>query len=149
MEPRPDPRGPGDRLARAALWTFGLVVVGWGLSGVLAPEVWLHHPLLLGLPPVDPARRPTFLNELRFLEARELGVGIMAIGLRDAILTQRRANLVFLLAVFAAPASRALACARDGLPSPAWLAFMASEIAMAVALAVLTRDARRAPDPRS
>ena len=47
--------------------------------------------------------------------------------------------------VFVAPGARLYSCLADGLPSPQWLAFMATEFSMCLALTFLTGPARRAP----
>jgi len=130
-------------LASAALRLFALVVIAWGLSGVFLTDFWLHGALTLHLPAFGPLERGTVVNEFRFLEARELGVGIFALALHREILTSRKHNLTFLAVVFAAPAARLFSCLVDGPPKPLWLAFGASELVMGIALLVLTRSARR------
>ena len=133
------------RLASLALRLFTVVVLAWGLSGVLLTDAWLHGEWAMHLPALGEVQRATLGNEFRFLEARELGVGIFAWALHDEILSSRKHNLTFLAVVAAAPVARLIACAADGLPRPLWLAFGASELAMGLALAVLTRSVRRAP----
>ncbi len=132
------------RLASAAVRLFGVVVVAYGLSGVLLPEVWLHSPYMLHLASLGEGRA-TFLNELRFLEGREIGVGLFALFLREEILTSRKHNIAFLAAIYGAPAARLYSCVATGLPSAQWLGFMATEIFMSTLITVLTRSARRAP----
>ncbi len=132
------------RLASAAVRLFGVVVVAYGLSGVLLPDVWLHAPYMLHLQPLG-AERATFLNELRFLEGREIGIGLFALLLREEIVTSRKHNIAFLAAIYAAPAARLYSCVVTGLPNAQWLAFMAIEIFMSTLITVLTRSARRSP----
>lgn len=135
--------GEPSKLASLALRLFSVVVVAWGLSGIVAPSLWLHT--LIGLAPSDAATHATLVNEFRFLEARELGVGIFSWVLHDEILTSRKHNLAFLAVVFAAPVARVTSCLVDGAPSRLWWLFMGSEMAMALALVVLTRGARGRP----
>jgi len=132
-----------ERLGSWLLTAFGVVVVAYGITGIVAPDVWLHSPALLDLPPFDPAHRATFLSEFRFLHGREVGVGLYALVLHRAILTDRRHNLVFLVVAFIAPLGRAWSCLVDGPSNATWLAFMAFELTACVALVVLTRAARR------
>lgn len=130
-----------DRIASLALRTFAVVVVAYGISGIVLPGLWLHAPWLLGLPPLGD-RGATFLFEFRFLHGREIGVGVLAWYFHDEILTSRRHNLAFAAALFAAPLGRIYSCLVDGPPPPLWLGFLAIELGMSTLIVVTTAGAR-------
>jgi len=130
-------------LASLMMRAFGVVVVVYGVTGIVLPDLWLHAPTLLDLPPMDPAHRYTFLSEFRFLHAREIGVGLYALVLHDAVLSDRRHNLVFLVVAFIAPSARLYSCLVDGASNSLWLAFMTFEFAACFTILFLTRAVRR------
>jgi hypothetical protein len=130
-------------LASAAVWVFGVVVVAYGLSGIVLPDLWLNT--LLHVPPLPDSVRPTLLSELRFLEGREVGVGLFSLLFHDEILTSRKHNLVFLALVYLSPGARVYSCVTDGLPSLLLLTFLAIELGMAVLLTISTRHVRSRP----
>jgi hypothetical protein len=125
---------------------FSGVVIAWGLSGILFSRVWLVHVFGVPLDSFDAPARTALLADLRFLQARELGVGIFTVALRREILSDRRIRRAFLLVVAASPLARLVALAVDG--PPPWLscAFLASEASMAIVLAILTRPTREPSD---
>jgi hypothetical protein len=130
------------RLALSAVVLFSVVVILWGLSGVFFTSLWLDTLLRLPLHALDATGRATFGCEFRFLEARELGVGLFSLALREEIVSSRKHNLVFLAVVYAAPLARTWSLVASGQPSLVWLMLFASEVFMAVVLTVLTRKAR-------
>ncbi len=132
-------------LASLLVWAFGVVVLFYGVSGILFPDVWLHSSALLDLPAMDPLHRATFLSEFRFLHGREVGVGLYALVMHKAILSDRRMNIVFLVVAFIAPLGRAYSCLVDGASNPLWLGFMAFELTACVGLLLLTRHVWRRP----
>ena len=128
-----------ERLGRWAVDLFAFVVLAWGVSGILLPRVWLEHVFAVPTNALDPTARASLLAEFRFLQARELGVGLLTVALRREIVSNRRINTIFLLVVAASPAARLLSLVIDGAPS--WLSrgFLVTEALMALTLWVTTR----------
>ena len=120
---------------------------GLGLSGVFFADFWLGSLLHVPLDGMAPELAVTLRNEFRFLEARELGVGLFVLGLRHELLSSRKHNQIFLMVVFAAPLARLWSCANDGWPSLLWQALMLSEVLMALVLVISTRGLRRSSLP--
>jgi hypothetical protein len=127
------------RPADLAIFAFASVVIPWGLSGMLFARFWLDTILHLPIAALDPVVRATFVSEFRFLEARELGVGLLALAFRERIMSERLANRVFLAAVAAAPVSRAIAWVAEGPPHLVFQVFAATELFMTVAIFWTTR----------
>ncbi|MDB4993179.1 MAG: hypothetical protein JWM74_611, partial [Myxococcaceae bacterium] len=113
--------------------------IPWGLSGMLFARFWLETILHLPLAALDPVVRATFVSEFRFLEARELGVGLLALAFRERIVSERLANHVFLAAVAAAPVSRAIAWLTEGPPHLVFQVFATTEVLMTIVIFWTTR----------
>jgi len=124
--------------ATALLALFSAVVIPWGLSGMFWPDLWLVHLMGVDTSGLDPTVAATLRNELRFLEAREFGVGVAAWAFRREIVTNRQARAAFLLVGFAAPIARLAGWLFDGLPSWTWCTFPLVEAAMCTAIAWVT-----------
>lgn len=127
------------RLADLAVISFALVLIPWGLSGMFMTSLWLETILHLPMQSLDPGVRATFSSEFRFLEARELGVGLLALVFRHRIVTEKVANRVFLVVVAAAPVARTAAWLVDGAPVGMFRIFALVELSMLAVIALTTR----------
>jgi hypothetical protein len=135
-----------ERLARVLVWSFILVLVPWGVLGMLAPRFWYERVFGIDLASLGAARTAAVLSEFRFLQARELGVGLTALVLRKDILRSRRMGVLFAVLVALAPAARVIGFFSDGLPAMPIAGFALTELLFLVVLLVLA-PWKLAPEP--
>jgi hypothetical protein len=116
------------RLARLCFWGYALMLVGIGLTGMLAAQWELPAVFAVNLDTMDTLQRATLLNQYRFLKGIELAFGMFCIAYRREIFSQRRDLQVFLAGLSAGVAGRLGSWIVDGTPKTIFLVFMALEL---------------------
>jgi hypothetical protein len=120
-------------LAQLVLWVAIVMFTGVGLTGVLfgAWEFDLVVPVALD---AIGDNRATFMNQLRFLKALELGVGIMLFALRRDVLESAVVNRAVVAVLWVTPLARVVSLGLDGAPHPSFIALMAVELSGAIVM---------------
>jgi hypothetical protein len=115
------------RLVTFIIWTGIIVFSAVGLSGVIfGPwEFELVVPVALDTVEGD---RVTLFNQLRFLKALELAVGIMLFALRRDILERASINRAVTALLCVTPMARAFSLLADGMPDASFIALMCVEL---------------------
>ena len=118
-------------LAQLVIWTGIVVFIAVGLTGVLfGPwEFELVVPVALDSVGGD---RVTFMNQMRFLKALELAVGVMLFALRRDILERAHINRAVTALLWLTPMARVFSLLADGVPDPSFVLLMAVEISGAL-----------------
>lgn len=122
-------------IARLVLWVAIVLFIGIGVSGVLLGPWELTHLVVSDLGDVA-VERVTVLNQLRFLKAMELAMGLVLLVLRREALDDRRHQRAVLLVLWVTPLARVVSLVLDGWPHPMFTALLAFELSGAVAMSV-------------
>ena len=87
------------------------------------------------------------LNQFRFMKSLEFGLGVYAFLFRKEIFTVRKHTLYFVGITMLSALSRGLSLLLDGMPHPAYLAFMAVEFSVAVIVFLYARHTQSLSTP--
>ena len=114
-------------LAPIVLWVAIVMFIGVGLSGVMfgAWEFDLVVPVALDSLGEN---QTTFMNQLRFLKALELSVGVLLFAARREILDSAPINRAVVAVLWITPMARVASLALDGLPHGSFIALMCVEL---------------------
>ena len=118
------------RAASLAVLAYGLMLVGVGAIGIFTVRWELDRLFDLSLGGMQGA--PSFASQYGFLKALELGAGSFCLLLRREIVNGGSAAAAFLVLVAGGIAARALAWAREGRPSLAFIIFLLLELLVLV-----------------
>lgn len=115
------------RLAQLVLWVAIVLFVGVGLSGVLfgAWELEIFGSLSLDV---------TAMNQMRFLKAMELAMGLVLFALRRDALDSAVVNRAVVALLWVTPLARVVSLGLDGAPHWTFVALMIVELSGAIAM---------------
>lgn len=125
-------------LARLVLWVAIVLFVAVGVSGVLfGPwelDIWATASFDV-----------TAMNQMRFLKAMELAMGLMLFFLRAEALDSPKVNRAVVALLWVTPLARVVSLGLDGVPDPSFVALMIVELSGAVTMTAyhLTRFSPR------
>ena len=137
-------------LATFVLWTAIVLFIGIGLSGVLLGPWELTHLVLSDLGSIS-VERVTVMNQIRFLKAMELAMGVVLLVLHRDALDDAKVNRAVQLLLWITPTARVVSVAVDGWPHPMFIALMIVELSGAVVMSgyAAMRFSRREPSLRA
>ena len=122
-------------LASMVLWVAIVVFSAIGLSGIIF-GAWEFSVLI----PVDlegvEGDKVTPMNQLRFLKAIELAVGIMLFAIRREFFERAGINRAVVFLFWVTPMARVASLILDGVPANSFLALLAVELTGATVVAI-------------
>ena len=114
-------------LAQIVLWVAIVMFIAVGLSGMFFGlwEFDLVVPVALDSIGENHA---TFMNQMRFLKALELSVGVLLFAGRHQILDSAPLNRAVVAVLWVTPLARVVSLALDGAPHASFIALMCVEL---------------------
>ena len=120
-------------LATTVLWVAIVLFIGLGISGVLLGPWELTHLVVSDLGDLT-LERATVMNQVRFLKAMELSMGVVLLAIHRDVLDDKRVNRAVQIVMWVTPLARLVSVALDGWPHPMFTALVVVELSGAVVM---------------